>query len=50
MRKIKDRQFWEGEEYVRKCRQTVMGKIKSCEDREVGKGVRYGFELILVEL
>jgi len=50
MRKIKVRQFREGEEYVRKCRQTIMGEIKICEDREVGKGVGYRFELILVEL
>jgi len=50
MRKIKVRQFREGEEYVRKRRQTIMGEIKICEDREVGKGVGYRFELILVEL
>ena len=50
MGKIKIRQFREGEEYVRKRRQTVMGNIKICEDREVGKGVGYGFKLIMVKL
>jgi len=50
MRKIKVRQFRKSEEYVGKRRQTVIGKIKICEDREVGKGVGYGFELIMVKL